>query len=173
LKNPYIQLPKPDGVRFVHKALGRTRAKAKGTNEPERGEAAPTKFLPTLMVLRQKICFMPEEYPLSPPTSEERTMGILAHILAIVPGVGILGPLVIYLIKKDSQFVQENAKESLNFQITVYLALIVSGILAFVIVGYLFLAVIGIAEFVLVIIAAIKASENKIYRYPVNLRLIK
>lgn len=116
---------------------------------------------------------MAEEYPLSTPTSDERTMGVLAHILAIVPGVGILGPLVIYLIKKDSQFVQENAKESLNFQITVYLALIVSGILAIVLIGYLLLAIIGIGEFVLVIIAAIKVSENKIYRYPVNLRLIK
>ena len=116
---------------------------------------------------------MAEEYPLITPTSDERTMGILAHILSIVPGVGILGPLVIYLIKKDSQFVSENAKESLNFQITVYLAAIIAGILALVLIGFVFLAIIGIAEFVLVIIATIKASENKIYRYPFNLRLIK
>jgi uncharacterized Tic20 family protein len=116
---------------------------------------------------------MAEEYPLSTPTSDERTMGILAHILSIVPGVGILGPLVIYLIKKDSQFVQENAKESLNFQITVYLAAIVSGILTLVLIGIFLLIILGIAEFVLVIIATIKASENKIYRYPFNLRLIK
>ena len=116
---------------------------------------------------------MAEEYPLSAPTSDERTLGILSHILSIVPGVGILGPLIIFLIKKDSQFVGENAKESLNFQITVYLAAIVSGILMFLYIGILLIAVVGIVDFVLVIIATIKASENKIYRYPFNLRLIK
>jgi len=116
---------------------------------------------------------MAEEYPLSAPTSDERTLGILSHILSIVPGVGILGPLIIFLIKKDSQFVGENAKESLNFQITVYLAAIVSGILMFLYIGILLIGVVGIIDFVLVIIATIKASENKIYRYPFNLRLIK
>jgi len=116
---------------------------------------------------------MAEEYPLSTPTSDDRTMAILSHILAIVPGVGILGPLVIYLIKKDSQFAGENAKESLNFQITVYLAGIVFWILAMILIGFILLGILAIANFVLVIVATIKASENKIYRYPFNLRLIK
>ncbi|MBS1660633.1 MAG: DUF4870 domain-containing protein [Bacteroidetes bacterium] len=118
---------------------------------------------------------MAEEYPLTTPTSDERTLGILSHVLSIVPGVGILGPLIIFLIKKDtaSQFVGENAKESLNFQITVYLAAIACWILAFILIGFLLLGVLAIANFVLVIIATIKASENKIYRYPFNLRLIK
>ncbi|HXO77650.1 MAG TPA: DUF4870 domain-containing protein [Puia sp.] len=116
---------------------------------------------------------MAEEYPLITPTSDERTLGVLSHILSIVPGVGILGPLVIYLVKKDSPFVSANAKESLNFQITVYLAGIVAWILAIVLIGFLLLAIIGIANLVLVIVATIKASENKIYRYPFNLRLIK
>ena len=60
---------------------------------------------------------MPVEYPLSTPTSDERTLAVLAHILAIVPGIGIFGPLIIYLIRRDGpSFVTENAKESLNFQ---------------------------------------------------------
>ena len=116
---------------------------------------------------------MAEEYPLATPTSDERTLGILSHILSIVPGVGILGPLVIFLIKKDSQFVGENAKESLNFQITVYLALIIGGITAVIVIGIFILFAVGIVDLVLVIIATIKARENKIYRYPINLRLIK
>jgi len=114
---------------------------------------------------------MPEEYPLSTPTSDERTLGILSHILAIVPGIGILGPLVIWLIKKDeSQFVSANAKESLNFQITVFL---VAVILILTIIGAFLLWALGILNAILVIIATIKASENKIYRYPINWRLIK
>jgi uncharacterized protein len=117
---------------------------------------------------------MPEEYPLFTPTSDDRVLGLLSHLLAIVPGVGILGPLVIYLVKRgQSPFVEENAKESLNFQITVILAFIISGILMVVWIGYILLAVLGVAEVVLVIVATIKASENKIYRYPFNLRLIK
>jgi hypothetical protein len=117
---------------------------------------------------------MPEEYPLFTPTSDDRILGLLSHLLAIVPGVGILGPLVIYLIKRgQSSFVEENAKESLNFQITMILAFIISAILMVVWIGFILLVVLGVAEVVLVIIATIRASENKIYRYPFNLRLIK
>jgi len=117
---------------------------------------------------------MPEEYPLTTPTSDERTLGILSHILAIVPGIGIFGPLVIWLVKKDeSQFVSENAKESLNFQLTMIIAVIISCILIVVLIGIFLIWILGILNLILVIIATIKASENKIYRYPFNFRLIK
>jgi uncharacterized Tic20 family protein len=117
---------------------------------------------------------MPEEYPLFTPTSDDRLLGLLSHLLAIVPGVGILGPLVIYLIKKgQSSFVEENAKESLNFQITMVLAFIISWILVVVLIGFLLLGILSLLNIVLVIVATVKASENKIYRYPFNLRLIK
>lgn len=117
---------------------------------------------------------MPEEYPLSTPTSDERVMGILSHILAIVPGIGIFGPLVIWLIKKDeSSFVEANAKESLNFQLTMLIAYAVSWVLVIVLIGALLFFVIWVVNIVLVIVASVKTSENKIYRYPFNLRLIK
>lgn len=123
--------------------------------------------------LPKNLHLMAEEYPLITPTSDERTMAVLSHILTVVPYIGIFGPLVIYLTKKDSQFVQENAKESLNFQITVIIAALVSCVLILVAIGILMLIVLGIANLVLVIVATIKASDNKIYRYPLNLRLIK
>jgi uncharacterized protein len=117
---------------------------------------------------------MPEEYPLSTPTSDERTFAILSHILAIVPGIGIFGPLVIWLIKKDeSPFVEANAKESLNFQLTMLIAYVVSWILVIVLIGVLLFFVIWLLNIILVIVASVKTSENKIYRYPFNLRLIK
>ena len=117
---------------------------------------------------------MPEEYPFSMPNSDERLLGVLSHILAIVPGIGILGPLVIYLLKKDeSSFVEANAKESLNFQLTIIIAAIISFILVVVFIGILLLWALGILNVVLVIVATVKASENKIYRYPFNLRLIR
>lgn len=110
--------------------------------------------------------------PAVPPSSDERTFAILAHILTIVSS--FIAPLVIYLLKKDeSAFVSEHAKESLNFQITMFILYIISFILMLVLIGILLIWLLSIANLILVIVATIKASENKMYRYPVNFRLIK
>ena len=103
------------------------------------------------------------------PTSDEKTMGLLAHVITIVSS--FLGPLIIYLIKKDeSAFVAYHAKESLNFQITVFLVCIV---LIITVIGILLLWIVGLLSFILVIVATVRASEGKIYRYPFCIRLIK
>lgn len=115
-----------------------------------------------------------EEQSIYTPTSDERLLAVLSHLLAIVPGIGILGPLVIYLLKKDdSAFVAANSKESLNFQISVFIAYVIGAILVIVLIGILLLWIIGILNVVLVIVATIRATENKVYRYPFNLRLIR
>lgn len=103
------------------------------------------------------------------PTSDERTFAILAHILTLI--APIIAPLIIYLIKKDeSKYITFHAKESLNFQITVTIIIIV---LFITIIGILLTWLVGIAALVLVIIATIKASEGKLYKYPFCIRLIK
>ena len=109
-----------------------------------------------------------EQSPYSP-TSDEKTMALLSHVLCLA--VGFLAPLIIYLMKKDeSKYVAAHAKESLNFQITMF---IVYFVLAISIIGlFLIWIFVGIA-FIFVIIATIKASENKLYKYPVNFRIIK
>jgi hypothetical protein len=113
-----------------------------------------------------------EETPVYTPTSDEKTMAILSHILCIV--AGFIAPLIIYLVKKDeSAYVREHAKEALNFQITMIILFIVSAILMLILIGILLIWVLSIANLVLIIIATIKASENKMYRYPFNFRLIK
>ncbi len=62
--------------------------------------------------------------PLYTPTSDEKTMAILSHILTLV--CGFIAPLIIYLIKKDeSKFVAEHARESLNFQITLFIIMLI------------------------------------------------
>ncbi len=110
-----------------------------------------------------------EETPLVPPTSDEKTMALLSHVLTFV--ASFLAPLVIYLVKKDeSAFVSAHAKESLNFQITIALIIIV---LCITIIGILLVWFVGVLALVLVIIATIRASEGKLYRYPVNIRFIK
>jgi uncharacterized protein len=106
------------------------------------------------------------------PTSEEKTMAILSHILCLV--AGFIAPLVIYLVKKDeSSYVTAHAKESLNFQLTMLIAYIISFILMFVLIGVLLMVLIGLANLVLIIIATIRASENKIYKYPFSIKFVK
>lgn len=110
-----------------------------------------------------------DESPVIPPTSDEKTLALLAHILTFV--FPLLAPLIIYLIKKDeSSFVAYHAKESLNFQITLFIVCI---ILFITIIGILLLWVVGIIGVVLVIVATIRAAEGKLYRYPFCIRLIK
>ena len=107
--------------------------------------------------------------PVIAPTSDEKTMAVLSHVLTFV--AAILAPLIIYLIKKnESAFVEAHARESLNFQITV---LIVCIGLIITIIGTLLLWVVAILVVVLVIVATIKASEGKLYRYPFTIRFIK
>ena len=106
------------------------------------------------------------------PSSDEKTMAILAHILTIVGG--FIAPLVIYLVKKDeSEYVAKHSNESLNFQITMFIAYIVSAILCIIFIGFLLLGILGLVNLILVIMATIKASEGADYEYPFNLRLIK
>ena len=98
-------------------------------------------------------------------SSDDRTWALLAHLSIFV--LGLIGPLVIYLVKKDSSpFVRQHAAEALNFHITLTLAAIVSFVLLLVLIGALLLLAIGIAAVVLSILAAIAASKGDPYRYP-------
>lgn len=113
-----------------------------------------------------------EEPPAYTPTSDDRIAAVLSHLLTLV--CGFIAPLVIYLVKKDeSQYVSEHAKESLNFQITIFIGYIIGFITLILLIGILILMVIGIVHLVLVIVATIRASENKMYRYPINIRIIR
>jgi uncharacterized Tic20 family protein len=103
------------------------------------------------------------------PTDDERTLAILCHALGIF--FWILPPLIIYLWKKDdSPYVAEHAKEAFNFQLTLG---IICVILFITLIGIIFLWVPWLMDIVLCIIAALKAGENKVYRYPLTIRLLK
>jgi uncharacterized protein len=111
-------------------------------------------------------------------TKEERNWAMLSHLLALVgyfviPFGNVAAPLIIYLMKKDeSPFVADQSRESLNFQISVCIYALISGVLVLILIGFLLLAVVGVAGAILTIIAAVKASNGEAYRYPLTLRLI-
>jgi len=110
---------------------------------------------------------------------QERLWAMLCHLTALVGFVGvpfgnILGPLVVWLVKKgESPVVDQNGKESLNFQITVAIAGIIAGILTFIIIGIPLLIAIVVADLVFVIIATVKTNNGESYQYPFSLKLIK
>ncbi len=117
--------------------------------------------------------------PVLPPlTADEKNMAMLSHLLAlsgyVIPFGNILGPLIIFLIKKDqSPYVRDHAVESLNFQISLLIYTIVSAVLIFVIIGFFLIFAVAIAGLILCIMAGLKASEGQLYRYPLTIRFVK
>ncbi len=130
----------------------------------------------------------PYELPPSPPpldevdmspSQDDRNLAIIAHLsgcAGILAGglIGFLGPLIIYLMKKDtSPYVESQAKEALNFQITLLLIAVACGVLAAASCGVLFplMFVPLVLQIAYGIIAAIAVRDGSHYRYPFNLRL--
>ena len=113
--------------------------------------------------------------PLDP--QQERLWAMLAHLTALaalVIGVNFLGPLLVFVVYKDrSEFVRDQAAESLNFQITTIIAGLIS--LPFVLlgVGILMFLVVFIGWLILSVLAGVAANNGQRFRYPVNLRLIR
>ena len=111
-------------------------------------------------------------------SADERLWGMIAHLSAlagfIIPFGNIAGPLIVWMIKKDAMpVVDDQGKESLNFQITVTIAASVAAVLIVFLIGFLLLPAVGLAALVFTVIAGIKANEGVAYRYPFTLRLIK
>ena len=112
-------------------------------------------------------------------SSNVRTWNVLCHASALagffVPWAGhILGPLIVWLARRgDSAEIDEHGKESLNFQISMLIYNLIAGVLCLVLIGFVILGILHILNLVLVIVACIQASEGKLYRYPITIRLIK
>ena len=127
----------------------------------------------------------PPAEPAGPANAEEKQWAMFGHLSALLGlftgGVGnIVGPLVIWLVKKDTMpFAGDQAKEALNFNITLLIiAVILVGITMVTFgIGAILTLPIGlllcVAWLILTIMAAVKANEGVAYRYPFTLRLIK
>lgn len=112
------------------------------------------------------------------PGPEARQWAMFCHFAAflglVIPFGNLLGPLIIWQIKKDlDPFVDAQGKEALNFQISVALAALLCFLLMVVVIGFPLLVLVSIGALVLTIIAGIKANEGQAYRYPFAWRLVK
>lgn len=131
----------------------------------------------------------PPPPPSGAPSAEERQWAMFAHLSALLGGLltgavggwgSFLGPLIIWLLKKDTMpFVNDQAKEALNFNITVSAIFLILGILTVItlfigaIVTVPLAIIVGVTALVFIVIAAIKANDGVAYRYPFSVRLVK
>lgn len=105
------------------------------------------------------------------PSNDEKNIATVTHLGGTV--FSFLPALIVWILKKDdSAYLSDQAKEALNFQITVLLAYIAAGVLSWILIGLLFFPIIWIVNIVFCIIAAIATSKGETYRYPLCLRLI-
>jgi uncharacterized Tic20 family protein len=120
-----------------------------------------------------------EQPPAPAPGAQARQWAMLCHFAAfgwlLAPMIGnVIGPLIVWQLKRElDPFVDQQGREALNFQITVSIALLVCGLLAWILIGFPLMALVCVTALVLTIIAGIKANEGQAYRYPMCLRLIK
>jgi uncharacterized Tic20 family protein len=112
------------------------------------------------------------------PSPDEKQWAMVCHLSAMLLYFtaigGFIAPLVIWLLKREQMpFVDDQGKETLNFQITIVLALIVSWILFLVLIGIPMLIGVLLFHFIATIIAAVRSSEGVLYRYPLCWRVIR
>lgn len=108
---------------------------------------------------------------------DERTWAILVHASAFaglfVPFGNVLGPLVVWLIKREeSEFVDENGKRALNFQVTWTVIIVLALFSLLVGVGLVLVPLVALAWVILVVVATVRASENEVYDYPLTVDLV-
>ena len=117
-----------------------------------------------------------------PEAKDAKTWALFAHlspVILIALGVGMvggsfLGPLIIWLVKKEeNDYVADQAKEALNFQLTLLIAFFV-GVAITLATCFVVpvVVVVPILQLVFGIIAAIKSSNGEWYRYPMTIRMI-
>ncbi|OIR02514.1 hypothetical protein GALL_154650 [mine drainage metagenome] len=105
------------------------------------------------------------------PSNDDKNIATITHLAGTI--FSFVPSLIVWVLKKnDSEYLSSQAKEALNFQISVLLAQFIAWFLAWILIGFVFMAIIWLANIVLCIIAAIATSKGETYRYPFTLRLI-
>jgi len=107
-----------------------------------------------------------------------RNWAMLCHLSALLAmpfGFGhLVGPLIVWLLKRDDHpFIDDQGKESLNFQISMTIYAVVAAVLICALVGIALVPVVFVANIVFIVIASVRSSRGEWYRYPLTIRLIR
>ena len=113
------------------------------------------------------------------PDRDTRMWAMLCHLSGLalftpIPFGHVIAPLIIWLIKREgSPYVDDQGKEALNFQISVAIYLIVTGLFSFLLIGIPFLLAVLVGDVILIVLATIRANDGVPYRYPMTIRFVK
>lgn len=112
------------------------------------------------------------------PDKDARNWAMICHLSALsgyfIPLGNLLGPLIIWAIKKDElTFVDQQGKEAINFQLSMTIAYLVSCVLIILVIGIFLLGILAVYALVMIIIASIKTNDGVDFRYPHVIRFIK
>lgn len=109
---------------------------------------------------------------------DERTWGMLCHLSGLagfmVPFGSVIGPLVVWLMKKDEfAFVNDQGREAVNFHLSMLIYEIIAFFMVFIFIGFLVLPLLLIFELIQVVLATVSANDGKPYRYPMTMQFVK
>lgn len=110
-------------------------------------------------------------------SKDERNLAVLAHLGSFagyaIPFGNVFVPLILWFMRKEhSVFVGDNARESLNFQLTICIYAAVCFVLLFVLIGFVLFIGLAIFQIVYVVLAALAARRGEVYRYPLTIRFV-
>lgn len=139
-------------------------------------------FAPFILITGVLLMVVPSASKNTLPASEIdpsiRTWAMFSHLAALLGYVGIpfghiFGPLIIWLTKKDDDpFINTHARESLNFQISMTIYMMISFLLMFVFIGFILIFVLFALHISLTVLAALRANDGQFYRYPFTIRFL-
>lgn len=115
----------------------------------------------------------PPSGPVVGESNDDRNLAMLTHLSGFL--LSILVPLIMWLVHKDrpeKAYLVREAKEALNFQLTVLIGYFICGILSIILIGVFLGWLLWVTNVVLCIVAAVRVSSNGTYRYPFALRLV-
>lgn len=105
------------------------------------------------------------------PSSDDKNIATITHLAGTV--FFFMPALIVWILKKDdSAYVADQAKEALNFQITMTMAMFVASVLVWILIGFILIPIVWLINIVFCIIAGIATSKGELYRYPLCLRLL-
>lgn len=104
-------------------------------------------------------------------TQDTRTIAVLMWIGTLI--FSFVPSLVLFLVKKDDSYLQDQSKEALNWSITLLIGWIVGYMLLFILIGFVVLPIVAVCDLVFCILGAVAASNGKRFRVPFAIRLLK
>lgn len=118
------------------------------------------------------------EFPHTNIDQDTKTWAMLLHLSllagAVVPGLGLIAPIVIWQVKKDElPGLDAHGKAATNFIISMFIYGVISGLLSLVVIGIFMLMALGVIGIVFPIIAGIKANDGELWKYPGMIEFLK